>query len=232
MKETHVEAGANTAPDTAGLKSVGNHLKALSGSPAHLAIFLGGLALVVGAVLALSNGATQDAIALRANEDLQNSLSQVIPQKFYDKGPAADTLNVDDKELGHVLIYRADKNGEVSAVAFRVVAKGYAGDIVILMGLASDGTVLGVRILSHAETPGLGDKIEERKSDWVFAFNGHSLGDPDPERWKIKKDGGIFDQFTGASITPRSVVRAIKQGLEFFSRHRAELVAIGKKESS
>jgi electron transport complex protein RnfG len=92
------------------------------------------------------------------------------------------------------------------------------------MGIDGQGRILGVRITSHQETPGLGDKIEHRKSDWIFSFIGRSLTDPAPQAWRVKKDGGAFDQLTGATITPRAVVHAVKQGLEVFAAHRAQLL--------
>jgi electron transport complex protein RnfG len=93
------------------------------------------------------------------------------------------------------------------------------------MGVAPDGKLLGVRVVSHAETPGLGDKLELAKSDWILSFTGRSLDDPPPKGWAVKKDGGEFDQWTGATITPSAVVKAVKRGLEFFAAHRGELLA-------
>jgi len=89
-----------------------------------------------------------------------------------------------------------------------------------------NGKVLGTRVISHSETPGLGDKIEIQRNNWIESFIGLTLGNPPISKWKVKKDGGQFDQFTGATITPRAVVRAVKQGLEFFQQHRTELLAI------
>ena len=93
-----------------------------------------------------------------------------------------------------------------------------------MVGLDHKGQVLGVRVVVHTETPGLGDKIEASKSDWIQSFVGRSFENPLPERWRVKKDGGDFDQFAGATITPRAVVSGIGRGLEFFSRHRATIV--------
>ena len=124
-----------------------------------------------------------------------------------------------------VQVYRALSAGQVTALAFQVEGRGYAGEIDVLLGLDADGRILGARVLSHKETPGLGDKIEVAKDDWILAFDGLSLGDPPPERWAVKKDGGDFDQFSGATITPRAVVRALKGGLEFFAANRAALTA-------
>lgn len=115
--------------------------------------------------------------------------------------------------------------GQVRAVCYQVTAPGYGNTaMVLIIGVDRDGVLLGARVISHAETPGLGDKIELRKSDWILGFNGRSLGDPPPAGWAVKKDGGIFDQFTGATITPRAVVKAVRGGLDFFAAHRAVLL--------
>jgi electron transport complex protein RnfG len=92
-----------------------------------------------------------------------------------------------------------------------------------MMGIAADGKLLGVRVLAHKETPGLGDKIEVKKGDWILRFDGLSLGNPPAERWKVKKDGGQFDQFAGATITPRGVLVAIRSGLDFFAANKDQL---------
>jgi len=94
----------------------------------------------------------------------------------------------------------------------------------LIMGIDRDGKVLGVRVLSHKETPGLGDKIEVSKGKWIFSFDGKSSQTPDNAGWRVKKDGGIFDQFTGATITPRAIVKAVKQGLDFFNVHKTEIM--------
>jgi electron transport complex protein RnfG len=92
------------------------------------------------------------------------------------------------------------------------------------MGVDTQGRLLGARVVKHAETPGLGDKIEPAKSKWILDFDGKSLNDPPAEKWAVKKDGGVFDQFAGATITPRAVVKAVKSGLEFFAAHREEIL--------
>jgi electron transport complex protein RnfG len=101
---------------------------------------------------------------------------------------------------------------------------GYAGAVECIMGVDRTGRITGVRVIKHRETPGLGDKIEAVKSRWIFAFEGKYLGDPPAEKWAVKKDGGVFDQFAGATITPRGVVKAVKGGLEFFEQNRAQLL--------
>ena len=113
-----------------------------------------------------------------------------------------------------------------------VAPEGYSGRIDLLVGIYADGSVAGVRAVSHRETPGLGDKVEIGKSQWVLEFNGKSLSMPVPENWAVKKDGGNFDQFTGATITPRAVVKAVYQSLEYFADHRSILLQLPAEEST
>jgi electron transport complex protein RnfG len=149
----------------------------------------------------------------------------VIPAGSYDNALLESTLEIPGDEGESILVYRALEGLDATGVAFEVVGQGYAGPIRILLGVGADGRVLGARVLSHAETPGLGDKIEVTRDDWILGFDGLSLDDPPPERWAVKKDGGVFDQFSGATITPRAVVAAIKGGLETFAAHRDALTA-------
>jgi electron transport complex protein RnfG len=93
-----------------------------------------------------------------------------------------------------------------------------------MMGVDRDGKMLGVRVIKHSETPGLGDKIEPAKSDWIHGFEGKFLGSPPAEKFAVKKDGGVFDQFAGATITPRAVVKSVKGGLAFFAKEKARLL--------
>ncbi|MFW6322169.1 MAG: RnfABCDGE type electron transport complex subunit G [Guyparkeria sp.] len=120
--------------------------------------------------------------------------------------------------------FRAREDGEVVAVAIPVVThRGYSGDIRLLVGIRPNGEVTGVRVLVQNETPGLGDKIKADKTDWIHDFAGRRLGDPPAEDWAVQKDGGVFDQFTGATVSPRAVVGAVKQALEYAERHRRQL---------
>lgn len=176
-----------------------------------------------GLLLALTDEMTSQDIAARALEDKQNSLSQVLPDGLHDNQPVTDTLDLNNTEGKTITVYRARRNGLVTAVAYEIFGTGYAGEIRLMMGIAADGRLLGVRVLAHKETPGLGDKIEAKKSDWIERFTGLSLSQPPLDRWKVKKDGGDFDQFAGATITPRGVLAAIRGGLEFFAAHKAEL---------
>ena len=134
--------------------------------------------------------------------------------------PAALGRAVDAGQAG----FRARRDGEVVAVAIPVVTpRGYSGDIRLLVGVDAGGEVLGVRVLQQNETPGLGDKIKADRSDWILAFAGRRLGDPPEEDWKVEKDGGVFDQFTGATISPRAVVGAVRDALAYARRHHAIL---------
>ena len=190
----------------------------------YQAMLLGGFSTLAAALLVAGNLATKAAIVERQQEDLQNSLSQVIPAERYDNNLLQQPLQLEDAAGNPVTVFRGTRGMQVSALAWEITGQGYAGEIHLILGMDAAGEILGVRVLSHAETPGLGDKIEAQKSDWILGFNGLSLGDPPAEQWKVKKDGGRFDQFSGATITPRGVVQAIKQGLSFYQAHRTELL--------
>lgn len=187
------------------------------------ALVLGGFSLAATLLLALANAMTQEPIAQSAQEDLRRSLEQVIPAETHDNNPATDTLvlKADGKD---VLVYRARQAGRVSGVAFEVSQRGYSGAIRVLLGMDANGQLTGVRVLHHTETPGLGDKIEASRSDWITRFTGLSLGNPPDAQWAVKKDGGPFDQFAGATITPRAVVNAIRNGLRLFAAQRDTLL--------
>ncbi|MCC8997962.1 MAG: electron transport complex subunit RsxG [Candidatus Contendobacter sp.] len=192
--------------------------------PYYHTLLLGAVALLTGAAISIADTATRSAIAERRLEDLQVTLEQVIPAALHDNTLTKDTVTLRDGNR-EVIAYQARRGNQVQAVCYEVTAAGYGSTTMrIIIGVDRDGKLLGVRVTSHAETPGLGDKIERNRSNWILSFDGRSLGDPPPERWGVKKDGGIFDQFTGATITPRAVVKAVKGGLEFFAAHRAQLL--------
>ena len=192
--------------------------------PAYHTMLLGGIAMLASSLLVLGELETRDAIAARQAEDLTANLSQVIASELHDNSLLEDVLVLNNTKGQPVTFYRARMAGEVAAVAFQMSGPGYAGDIDCLLGVKADGSLLGVRVLAHAETPGLGDKIEVARDDWILAFDGKSLGNPSVDKWGVKKDGGIFDQFTGATITPRGVVQAVREGLELFAAHKDALM--------
>jgi electron transport complex protein RnfG len=190
---------------------------------AYQPLLLGVFALLASGALAWASSATGAAIAAAEAKDLRDSLAEVLPQGMADNDFLKDTVDL-EKEGKTVTIYRARKEGVVKAALFKVAQRGYAGDIQVLMAVDSAGKTLGVRVLKHSETPGLGDKIEVKKDPWVKSFDGKSLADPTPDKWAVKKDGGIFDQFAGATITPRAVVKAVKGGMDFYAEHRKEIL--------
>lgn len=194
----------------------------LRGKLFYQGALLGGVALITTAALALADRATSADIAAAQARDMQQSLTQVLPGE-YDNDLLKDTLVLAGPN-GEVTVYRARRAGKVEAVVFKVSGSGYAGPIDCMMGIDRNGHITGVRVIKHKETPGLGDKIEPAKSRWIYEFDDKSLGDPPAEKWAVKKDGGVFDQFAGATITPRGVVKAVKGGLDFFDKHRSQLL--------
>lgn len=195
-------------------------------------LILGAFCLGFGIVLALTDLITVDDIAARAMEDKINSLSQVLPAELHDNNPVTDAITLKDergKQGEHAketTVYRATMGGKVTGLAYEIRGVGYAGEMKLMLGVDTDGKVLGVRALAHKETPGLGDWIEVKKGNWILRFTGLSLGNPPVEKWKVKKDGGQFDQFAGATITPRGVVKAIREGLEYFAANREKMTEI------
>ena len=157
------------------------------------------------------------------------ALAIVIPADRYDNDLVADTVTVSAPPwLGQPLatVHRARLRGRDAALVLSVVAPdGYSGDIGLLVAVDRSGRVLGVRVDRHRETPGLGDDIEAGRSDWITRFTGRSLANPEPARWAVRRDGGDFDQFAGATVTPRAVVAAVKRSLEFVARHGDALYA-------
>ncbi len=198
------------------------NLAEMRGMLAYPGVVLGAIGLLTSGALALADRATQADIQAAQEQDMKQSLTQVLPGK-YDNDLLKDTVTLPGPD-GDVTVYRARRAGRVVAVVFKVQARGYAGPVVSMMSVDRDGTVLGVRVIKHSETPGLGDKIEPAKSNWIYSFEGKSLGEPPPEKFAVKKDGGDFDQFAGATITPRAVVKSVKGGLEFFAKEKSHLL--------
>jgi len=201
-----------------------------TGAMLRAALTLGLFAAVGVFLVALTHAGTRDRIAEVERQALLRNLHAVIRPEAHDNDPTADVIEVQDPLFlgaeGPVPVYRARLAGQpVAAILTPVAPDGYAGAIRLIVAVYYDGTVAGVRVLSHRETPGLGDLLEERRSPWITRFAGCSLGDPPAEQWKVKRDGGAFDQFTGATITPRSVVKAVRHTLEYVRAHRETLFA-------
>lgn len=199
-------------------------LQSLKEKPLFPALLLGGLSLFAAALLGGGNSSTHEAIKRQLDEDLRISIAQVVPETIHDNNVLKSSFIMTGPGGHQTIIYQATLQGKITAVAYSVISYGYSGKIDTIIAMDPDGKLLGVRILSHTETPGLGDKVEVAKSDWVLGFNGLSLDAPPPGQWAVKKDGGHFDQFSGATITPRAVVKAIKSGLVFFQENRERLL--------
>lgn len=204
-------------------------MAALGQSVRRSAIGLGLFAVLTGGTIAITQVMTADRIEQQARKAEAGALFEIIPQDRHDNDLLKSTITLPaDPLLGThkpVQAWRAELSGKTTGIILPVVAEeGYSGAIHLLVGIDRNGQVLGVRVTQHHETPGLGDKIEVRKTPWVTSFTGQSLGNPPAQQWKVAKDGGTFDQFTGATITPRAVVKAVKQALMYFSEHRERLM--------
>lgn len=200
-------------------------IKALQQKIGYHGIFLGLVGLLASAALATADLLTHNEILAAERRDLEVSLQQVLPAGLADNDLLKDAVRLKRKDGKEVTVYRARFGSESRGAVFEVSSRGYAGDVVALMGVDSAGVVLGVRVIKHMETPGLGDKIEIAKHQWIIDFNGKSLGSPPLEKWGVKKDGGVFDQFAGATITPRAVVKAVREGLLFYRENQVEIYA-------
>jgi H+/Na+-translocating ferredoxin:NAD+ oxidoreductase subunit G len=196
------------------------------------AVVLAAAAVAAFGLVALVHEATRDQIAATERARELARFDQVLAGRPHDNDLLADTVTLRDPELlgtaDTITAYRARFHGQPVAVVLEPVAPdGYSGAIHLLIAIAPDGTVLGVRTVSHRETPGLGDFIDTRKSDWIGRFTGKSLRDPAAANWRVRKDGGEFDQYTGATVTSRAMVGTVGRTLEFFERHRSELLGDG-----
>ena len=188
-------------------------------------LLLGLIALLGTALLAGVNSLTHERIEEQEKRRVLQQLNSIVPVTSYNNDLLADRIEITDETFFHhlapVSVYRARMDDQDVAVLMIVTAPdGYNGDIRMLTAIDTNGMVLGVRVVSHRETPGLGDPIEIEKSDWILGLNGKSLLDPHTDDWAVKRDGGEFDQFTGATITPRAVVKAVHNTLLYFKANR------------
>ncbi len=179
-------------------------------------------------LVAVTEFTTEDAIVENERQLLLRNLYALLPADQLDNDIASDTLELPAAPLlgteSISIAYRARLQGEPVAVIFNSIApNGYNGKIHLLVGVNLDGSLAGVRVIKHAETPGLGDGIEIRKSPWIRSFDGKSLDNPDAAGWRVKRDGGEFDQLTGATITPRAIISAVRNTLLYY-RHNADMI--------
>lgn len=196
------------------------------------AIGLGIFALVTAGIVAAAHSLTAERIAHNIRLAQAKALNEIVPIGSYNNDLLADSLSLQEFDtalLGPIKdsdnINFARMNGAITTVLIpAVAADGYTQEIRILVGIKTDGSLAGVRVTEHRETPGLGDKVDLKKSPWILGFTGKSLTNPMESQWTVKKDGGDFDQFTGATITPRAVVKAVKRAQLFFVKHQDTLL--------
>jgi Na+-translocating ferredoxin:NAD+ oxidoreductase subunit G len=197
-------------------------------SPTRLGLILATFALACAGVLVAVKTWTQPRIEAERDAAFARQLGEVLPQDRYDNNIARDCLLVQDAEaLGVdalVPVYRARQQNEPAALVFAPLARGgYGGDIALLVAIYPNGEIAGVRVTAHKETPGLGDQVDQAKSAWLEQFRGLSLAQPPLEKWTVRKDGGEFDGFTGATITPRAVIHALRRLQQYHAVHRDQL---------
>ena len=188
-------------------------------------------ALITALILASTDRLTEDRIAESERLAAQKALFEIVPVERHSNDLLLDVQPIPEqywKTLGLESggdIHIARLNGQpVAAIIPSITPEGYSGDIAMIVGVNFDGSVAGVRVVEHKETPGLGDKVDLRKSDWILSFNGKSLTNPQAKAWNVKKEKGAFDQFTGATITPRAVIHQIAKTLEYFSQDKERLL--------
>ena len=191
-------------------------------------------AVIGTALLALTYQLTHDPIARSEEAEKLKLVTQIVSPEMYDNDIINDTAELGaDNLLGNdeaTVVYRGRLKGQPSIAVMQVIAPdGYSGKISLIIAINSEGPrngkISGVRVISHKETPGLGDYIEIARNKWITLFNGTSLDNPKDSDWKVKKDGGQFDYMAGATITPRAVVKAVHKALQYYAQHRDELFA-------
>ena len=206
-------------------------MKRIARSTLQTAINLVFFAVVGTAILASVFYMTHDAIVKSEEAEKLKLITQIVPSSIFDNDIIQDTLSIPaDPLLGNIdstLAYRARIKGEPSAVVLEAVAPdGYSGKINLILAVRANGELAGVRVVSHRETPGLGDYIELPKNPWIKGFDGKSREVYKDADWKVKKDGGQFDYMAGATITPRAVIKAVNKALIYFGENRDKLFAV------
>ncbi|OUS21190.1 electron transporter RnfG ['Osedax' symbiont bacterium Rs2_46_30_T18] len=198
---------------------------------------IGCFATITAALIAVTFVLTKAPIEENVRRQKTAKLYEIIPTNKFDNDLFTDTVELEGTEFGYsqnISAHVATVKGRVTTIIFPVrSSQGYSGDISLLVGINADTSIAGVRVITHTETPGLGDKLELKKSPWLHSFTGLKKVAEQP--WAVKKDGGQFDQFTGATITPRAVVNAVGKSLDYFHKHRQRLLdpsVISGKNSS
>lgn len=211
---------AHHSPSSSSPSRPGGMLASLQRNGLRLALF----AIVCTALIVLTDFYTRDEIVRQNEHQLQLMLGEMLPAGSYDNNLAESCVQLVNKDyLGDNKphpVYVARKDHQIAGYVIDSVAPaGYAGAIRLLTAVDREGKVARVQVLEHHETPGLGDKIERSKSSWIDGFNGHSIQDRQDKRWAVRKDGGEYDSFTGATITPRAVVKGVRDVLLLLKEH-------------
>jgi electron transport complex protein RnfG len=213
-----------------------NRPTTLTQSIRRTAIGLAIFACFTAGLISVTHYFTEDTILANQRAYEARQLLSLLPNGYateilLNSARTLDQIGATDLALlqvaGEELYYRAiNDQGQVDAILLPVVApEGYSEAIRLIVGISPGGAIIGARVTRHRETPGLGDQVELQKSNWILQFNGRSLANPLPAAWQVKKDGGQFDQLTGATITPRAIVNAMRQTLEFYAQNKTRLLA-------
>lgn len=200
------------------------------------AITLVAFAFVGTAMLAYVFDITRAPIEASEKEARLALFKEILPESTYDNDLLKDTVEIaPNEQLGNrqpTLANIAKLNNKTAGVILEAIAHdGYSGDIKLLIAIRADGSISGVRVLAHKETPGLGDYIDIARGNWIKLFNDESVNKTAATQWKVKKDGGKFDYMVGATITPRAVVKAVFKALQFYDANKTTLFAVAKVES-
>ncbi len=201
---------------------------------AYHAGLLGGICFLISVLLIIGNMETQQKIADHIEQEKRRTINQVLPPDLFDNEPLTNSKTLpEQRQLSSpITLYVATRKGEFNGVALQTSVYGWGSDIQFILAVDAHGKITGVRVISHKETPGLADKIEIEKSDWILGFNGKSLSNTSPAQWAVTKDGGEFDQFTGATITPRALVNGIHESLLILEENKQLLINAGKPEAT
>lgn len=199
----------------------------------YQAALLGGMCYLMSMLLIGGNTATHELIDEHVLNDKLALLAQVMPASMYDNDPIADSqLVTSDLFKETVEVLPARLGNEFAGAALNITVQGWGGPLNFIMAVDSTGEILGVRVITHKETPGLADKIELDKDDWITSFDGKSLANTSRIQWAVKKDNGEFDQFTGATITPRALVGGVYRGLQLYHNWHQQSTAVVNAEES
>ena len=193
---------------------------------------LGGFSILTMGLVTWVYWCNYERIASEKQQFEKRILEEILPQNSYDNNLLDDYVMLQPSQLlateQTTKAYIARYQEEITAIILPVIAPdGYSSSIELIVAINIRSKVLGVRVLKHGETPGLGDKILLTATDWLLNFNGKSLTNPVQKGWRVKKDGGEFDQFTGVTVTPRAIVAAVSRALQYFNVHKDSMLSMG-----